>query len=233
MKKNSSLPNFHKLFSVKKEKRWQFYLSQTVFFFFFGAVCGFLWEVLIFLIKDGQFHKRGFLYGPWLPIYGVGAVLFYWFLGSPSKKNFLPDDVLDTKTSLSFSSKKYVSRPNGNTSRINKKNHPLQLFLLSALLGGCIELISGWVLDTFWELRYWNYDGILFNFHGYICLWSVLGFGIAGMLWICYVSSFITRLWLHVPTRVRYGANTILVLIFLADYAAALIFPNQGRGITF
>lgn len=221
MKQNVLLPDFHKLFSVKKEKAWQFYLAQTIFFFFFGAVCGFLWEVLIFLVKEGQFRKRGFLYGPWLPIYGVGAVLFYFLLGSPSRKKFLPDDSLDTAGTLNFA-----------TTHV-KKIHPLIIFLLSALLGGGIELMSGWALDTFWGLRYWNYDGMLLNFHGYICLWSVLGFGFAGMLWVCYVSNFITKLWLRIPARIRYRANTILVLIFLADCAATLIFPNQGRGITF
>lgn len=226
MKKNVTLPDFHKLFFKKEEKHWQFYLSQTIFFFFFGAVCGFLWEVLIFLIKEGQFHKRGFLYGPWLPIYGVGAVLFYFVLGSPSRKNLLSDDILNTTSSLNFSTKK-IPIPS------MKKSHPLIVFLLSALLGGGIELMSGWILDTFWGLKYWNYDGMLLNFHGYICLYSVLGFGIAGMLWIGYVSAFLTKLWLRIPAKIRYGTNTILVLIFLVDCAAALIFPNQGHGITF
>lgn len=207
MKKTSHLPDFHKLFSEKKEKAWQFYLSQLIFFFFFGAVCGFLWEVSIFLIKDGIFRKRGFLYGPWLPIYGFGAVAFYLTLAFPFLKH----------TDPSF----------------NKKIHPLLIFLLSALLGGGIELISGWILDTFWNLRYWDYHGAFLNFHGYICLWSVLGFGIAGTLWICYVSKFITKFWLRIPAKIRYGINTILLFVFMTDCAAALIFPNQGVGITF
>lgn len=202
MRNASNLPNFQKLFSEKKETAWQFYLSQLIFFFFFGAVCGFLWEVSLFFIKEGAFRNRGFLYGPWLPIYGFGAVAFYLVLGFP------------------------FSRP-------NKKIHPLLIFLLSALLGGGIELISGWILDTFWELRYWDYHSELLNFHGYICLWSVLGFGIAGTLWISYVSKFITKIWLHIPSKIRCEFNTVLLLLFLTDCAAALIFPNQGRGITF
>lgn len=46
------------------------------------AMGGWLWEVLIFLVKDHQFVNRGFLYGPYLPVYGIGAiflsVLFYY-----------------------------------------------------------------------------------------------------------------------------------------------------------
>lgn len=234
MKKTSHLPNFHKLFSEKREKTWQFYLSQLIFFFFFGSVCGFLWEVSIFLVKEGVFRKRGFLYGPWLPIYGVGAVVFYLVLGFPFSHN--PHSSAGSYFSSVFSSDIPAAAtlfPNSRTYRRNKKILPLLVFLLSAFLGGGIELISGWILDTFWGLRYWDYHGTLLNFHGYICLWSVLGFGIAGTLWICYVSKLITKLWLHIPARIRYGSNTILVLLFLTDCAAALIFPNQGYGITF
>ena len=43
-----------------------------IFFFFVTSVGGFLWEVLIFFVKDGRFRNRGFLYGPWLPVYGAG-----------------------------------------------------------------------------------------------------------------------------------------------------------------
>lgn len=46
------------------------------------AVGGWLWEVLLFLVKEHRFVNRGFLYGPYLPVYGIGAillsVLFYY-----------------------------------------------------------------------------------------------------------------------------------------------------------
>ena len=36
---------------------------------------GWLWEVGIALVSYGNFVNRGALHGPWLPIYGTGAVL--------------------------------------------------------------------------------------------------------------------------------------------------------------
>ena len=123
---------------------------------FVCSVCGYVWEVLIFLVKEGTFRNRGFLYGPWLPVYGIGAVLFSVVL---SPRELLPD-----------SSGKY------------KKNHPVTVFFLSTLLGSGLELVIGWFLDFFWNLRYWDYSGYFLNFRGYICLASAFGFGVGGVL---------------------------------------------------
>lgn len=195
MKKQNHLPDFHEL-CIPEQNHIALFISQQIFFFFLCSIGGFLWEVLLFFLKDGTFANRGFLYGPWLPIYGVGAVLFYLLL-------------------------------------IKIKKHPIAVFLLSLLVGSGLELLIGWFLDTVWDLRYWDYRGYLLNLNGYICLWSAVGFGIAGILWVCLLSGFFTRLWLHLPDTVRKGLHTLLVLLFIIDCAAALIYPNFGKNITF
>lgn len=55
-------------------------LLTLVLFFFIFSVIGWCWEVLLYLIKDGAFIKRGTLMGPWLPIYGTGGVMILVFL---------------------------------------------------------------------------------------------------------------------------------------------------------
>lgn len=201
MKKNDTLPDFSKLCPPNRTRIWE-QISLLIFFFFLTSVCGFLWEVLIFLVKDHAFRNRGFLYGPWLPVYGVGAVLFYCLFTYPNICQ-------------------------------SKKSRPLTVFFLTALLGTGLELVIGWLLDTFWHLRYWDYSGHLLNFRGYICLWSALGFGIAGTVWICCLSGLCKKLWFSLSGRLRRNTNTLLLLFFLLDCAAALIFPNTGRGVTF
>ena len=51
------------------------------------SVIGWLWEVGMHLVSYGEFVNRGVLHGPWLPIYGTGAVLIltmlYRFRGRP------------------------------------------------------------------------------------------------------------------------------------------------------
>lgn len=85
MKKHDRLPDFSKL-CAPEQTPISFFLSQQIYFFFLGSIGGFLWEVAIFLYRDKTFANRGFLYGPWLPAYGIGAVLFYLLLGCRRKK---------------------------------------------------------------------------------------------------------------------------------------------------
>lgn len=48
-------------------------LHLLMMFFAFSAV-GYVWEVLVDLVRVGELVNRGVLYGPWLPIYGVVGV---------------------------------------------------------------------------------------------------------------------------------------------------------------
>nr|AHF24369.1 hypothetical protein [uncultured bacterium Contig575] len=56
--------------------------------FFSFCLIGWVWEVSLHLISDGEFVNRGALHGPWLPIYGGGvvmiAVLLYRFRKKPA-----------------------------------------------------------------------------------------------------------------------------------------------------
>ena len=141
MKKHDRLPDFSKL-CAPEQTPISFFLSQQIYFFFLGSIVGFLWEVAIFLYRDKTFANRGFFYGPWLPVYGIGAVLFYLLLGCR-----------------------------------RKKIHPAGVFFLSAAIGTGLELLIGWFLDAFWNLRYWDYSDQPFNINGYVCLGSSIAWG--------------------------------------------------------
>ena len=61
-----------------EEKSYSFW--SMVMMFFTMSLTGWLWEVCFHLSTDGQFVNRGFLYGPWLPIYGFGSVMILTLL---------------------------------------------------------------------------------------------------------------------------------------------------------
>lgn len=46
-----------------------------VWLFMVISVFGWMWEGFLYLLKDDMYVNRGFLIGPWLPIYGMGAVM--------------------------------------------------------------------------------------------------------------------------------------------------------------
>jgi hypothetical protein len=50
-------------------------ILHLILLFFVFAIFGWVWEVSLHLLGDGVFVNRGFLHGPWLPIYGTGGML--------------------------------------------------------------------------------------------------------------------------------------------------------------
>lgn len=71
-------PLFGHTFSMKNRRIF----SLLIFFFFVASLAGYIWEVLLTFVLRGEWYNRGFLYGPWLPVYGFGALLFTLLLSS-------------------------------------------------------------------------------------------------------------------------------------------------------
>ncbi len=44
--------------------------------FTFSGIFGFIYETLFYRIDLGYFVKRGTTYGPWIPIYAYGRVIY-------------------------------------------------------------------------------------------------------------------------------------------------------------
>ncbi len=61
--------------SVGIEKRVEVMLLR---FYALSAV-GWLWEVLFTYVRTGLVVNRGFLHGPWMPVYGMGGALMLLF----------------------------------------------------------------------------------------------------------------------------------------------------------
>lgn len=57
-----------------------FLSSETIIFFFIYAVIGWICEFFYCGAIDKKFENRGFLFGPYCPIYGAGAILIVYIL---------------------------------------------------------------------------------------------------------------------------------------------------------
>lgn len=61
-------------------------IYQWVFIFFIYSFFGWIWETSYKSIQQRKFINRGFLNGPWLPIYGFGALIIL-FVTLPYQEN--------------------------------------------------------------------------------------------------------------------------------------------------
>ena len=52
-------------------------LCYLFLIFLTGCLVGWIYEEIFYWITEGLLRNRGILYGPWLPIYGIGALGIY------------------------------------------------------------------------------------------------------------------------------------------------------------
>ena len=60
-------------------------LCYLFLIFLAGCLVGWIYEEIFYWFTEGMLRNRGVLYGPWLPIYGIGALGIYGL--KPLKKH--------------------------------------------------------------------------------------------------------------------------------------------------
>lgn len=67
-------------YAVSCDAKRSYSILNLVLLFFIFAVIGWVWEVALYVVRDGVFVNRGSFHGPWLPIYGFGGIFILVFL---------------------------------------------------------------------------------------------------------------------------------------------------------
>ncbi len=57
---------------------YSYHFREWLSFFYFYCIFGWCFESTYVSLKDRHLTNRGFLRGPWLPLYGSGAILVLW-----------------------------------------------------------------------------------------------------------------------------------------------------------
>lgn len=266
------------------------------------AVGGWLWEVLLFYIKDREFVNRGFLHGPYLPIYGIGAAilsfLFYYkdvtamityahlksgkypkffyhghIYGKLKEllRRFLPlrpavpikvfphraQTIYKSKMpSLSpapkirwqlqarfkkhgqimyFPSRKQLTKDFSKFTAYHPHHllYSIRIFLICMFGGSLVELTAGFFLWHAFHVKYWDYSGYLLNIGGYVCLFSALGFGIFGVIWLNWISPPLIQIWERLRFSVQLLIIGLLDMSVITDIIFSSMLPNSGNNITF
>ena len=163
---------------------------QIVILFFLGSMAGLLIEEVWMLATAGLTENRvGLVWGPFSPLYGLGAVLL---------------------TLLSFFLRSRGARA-------------WQVFLVSALVGGVLEQLTGWSMSTFFDAESWTYLHLPDHITQWVA-WRFLAFwGLLGLAWSRAVMPRLLYT-IGMPTTRRQAVFVTLVAVYLvADIAMTLV----------
>ncbi len=153
------------------------------------SVIGWIMEITLGFIEKRKFVNRGFLIGPYCPIYGFGGVAITILL-----RNFMI-----TIDAVSLVDSIWIST------------------IVIMCICGILEYITSYVMEKLFHARWWDYNNFKFNINGRICLETLIPFTIIGQIILRYASpafinilSNIPEIWLHILT----GA---FLVIFITD----------------
>ncbi|MBQ3468451.1 MAG: putative ABC transporter permease [Bacilli bacterium] len=166
-------------------------IRGVMIYFICFAFIGWIYEVVLFLYDDHIFVNRGFLYGPWLPVYGFGGMIIYYLFYRLKKK---PVKIM----------------------KINIR--PLLIFIYITITAVLVELTTTYICDLFktdWK-KLWLYSDDFMNFQGRIALVPGLKFGLIGLLGVYLIIPLIDKLKGSKKKAVQ-SLTYIIILLFIID----------------
>lgn len=95
------------------------------------------------------------------------------------------------------------------------RKNPFIVFLISFISTGILEYFSGLVIYEVFNTRFWNYNIEILNFgniNGYVCLRSVLFFGISGLI----LTYLIVPLCYFISTRISIKKFVVISVILFS-----------------
>ena len=63
-------------------------------------------------------------------------------------------------------------------------NRPARYFVVSMVTCGVIEYVTSWLMEITYHTRWWDYSDLPWNLNGRIFVGGMVGFGIAGCLFV-------------------------------------------------
>ena len=177
-------------------------LDAAVLYFTLYALIGWCYEVFLeVVVYQWGFSNRGVLFGPYLPVYGFGALAFLVLVypliqGRPIKARL---------------------------ARI-----PL-VFLCCMLIATALELATSYILEALIGSWPWQtYVDYKINFQGRIALSPSVRFGLGGVLFLYVLQPIFERFHAFIVARGGEKASRtlaiVLVLIFAVDLAVTVLF---------
>lgn len=167
-------------------------LRKYFLFFMMYAVVGWIYEVLLEVaIYQWGFSNRGVLFGPYLPIYGFGGVIFVLLFYKLSKRR---DPTWFRLVAV------------------------VMIFLGSALVATTIELATSYLLEYLTGAWPWQtYTNYKINFQGRIALSPSIRFGIGGVFFVYVLQPFYDKILGRFSKKTIAIVSYILMGVIIVD----------------
>ena len=116
---------------------------------------------------------------------------------------------------------------------LNKlRKRPVIFFFSAITLCGTVEYFTGWWLETFFDSRYWNYDGYFLNLNGRVSAEGLFVFGICALAFIYVLAPVLDNLIRKMNKKILVPIAVVLLIIFSFDFVYSQFVPNSGYGVT-
>ena len=186
-------------------------LEIYVVLFIIYSILGWIMEVTLGLIQKRKFVNRGFLIGPYCPIYGVGGIAITLLLS-----NFI-----ETMKNISLVDSIWIS------------------LIVIICICGLLEYMTSYVMEKLFHARWWDYKKFKFNINGRICLETLIPFTIMGQIILrvtnpIFISliSQISQPWLHILTGAILAIFILDILISYNIVHSFKIISNEAKDNT-
>ena len=154
----------------------------------FGSIIGFIIEnVRTCITKDQCILRQGLLYGPFIPVYGVGLLILYIIY---SRKVFQNKKIL-----------------------INI----IVSFVLGFFLGSIVEYLFSYAQEKIFGTISWNYSHLKYNLYGRISLSHSLYWGLLGVIFSILLLSPLMKLKTKFDSKRVQKVITVISCLFLVD----------------
>lgn len=166
-------------------------LKRYYLYFMLYSIIGWCYEVFLeVVVYKWGFSNRGFLFGPYCPVYGFGALTFIILL-----KNLKEKKIEFFKINIT----------------------PILVFINIILIATTIELITSYILQAINGTWLWDYTSYAFNFQGRIALNPSIRFGIGGMIFMYIFQPIFEKMCDKLGKNNVNKISTILFVIMLID----------------